>query len=562
MAEAGQTGPAPGDTSGDLAAGRAAYQRRAWGEAHRRLAAADAADALAPEDRDLLARAAYLTGDGDAAWAAWERAYRGFAERGEVGPAARCGFWLVLTLAQRGEHARAGGWLARAQGLLDEAGLDCVERGYLRSLVALQAMLGGDLTAGLATFREVVGTATRFGDPDLLALGRLGCGQALVAEGEVSSGTGMLDEAMLAVTTGEVSPIPAGIIYCAVIIACREIFDLRRAQEWTAALSRWCASQPDLQPYRGQCLVHRSEIMQLRGDWADAMAEVRHACEHLADPPGDPVLGMALYQQADLLRLRGELARAEETYRRASRSGHPAQPGLALLRLAQGRVDDATATMRRLVEETAPAVERARVLAAYVEIALAAGEVEPARSAADELGTIAASFDTPYLRAVVGYAQGSVLLAGGDPAAASAVLRRAWVIWHELEAPYEAARVRLSIARACRQLGDHDTAEMELDAAGRVFAELGAVPALAQVRKLAAAAAPGTGTGAGAGAGLTVREVEVLRLVASGATNRQIADTLVISEKTVARHAANIFSKLGVSTRAAATAYAHRHGVV
>lgn len=555
MAEAGYAGPAAGGTSGDLVAGRAAYQRRAWTEARHRLAAADADAGLAPEDRDLLASAAYLTGQGDTAWAAWEWAYRGFAERGEVGRAARCGFWLVLTLAQRGEHARAGGWLARAQGLLDEAGLDCVERGYLRVPVALQALDSGAPAAGYATFREVVETATRFGSSDLLALGRLGCGQALVAQGEVGRGIRVLDEAMLAVTTGEVSPIPAGIIYCAVIIACREIFDLRRAQEWTAALSRWCATQPDLQPYRGQCLVHRSEIMQLRGDWTDAMAEVRRACEHLADPPGDPVLGMALYQQAELLRLRGELARAEETYRRASRSGHPAQPGLALLRLAQGRVGDAAAAIRRLVEETEGVVERARVLAAYVEIALAAGDVEPARTAAEELGTIAASFDTPYLRAVVGYARGSVLLAGGDPGAAGTVLRRSWVIWQELEAPYEAARVRLGIARACRQLGDHDTAEMELDAAGRVFAELGAVPALAQVRKLAAAAAPW------AGAGLTAREGEVLRLVASGATNREIADTLVISEKTVARHAANIFTKLGVSTRAAATAYAHRHGL-
>lgn len=558
MAEAGQAGPAPGDTGDDLAAGRAAYQRLAWGEAYRRLATADAADPLAPADLDLLARAAYLTGRGDAAWAAWERAYRGFAERGEAGPAARCGFWLALTLAQRGEHARASGWFSRAQGLLDEAGADRVERGYLRVPVGLRAMAGGDPASGHETFREVVATAARFGDPDLLALGRLGCGQALVAQGDVTHGIGMLDEAMLAVTTGEVSPVAAGIIYCAVIIACREIFDLRRAQEWTAALSRWCASQPDLQPYRGQCLVHRSEIMQLRGDWADAMAEVRHACEHLADPPGDPVLGMALYQQAELLRLRGELARAEQTYRRASRSGHPAQPGLALLRLAQGRVEDAIAAARRLLDETGGPVERARVLAAYVEIALAAGEVDPARAAAGELETIATRFGTPYLRAVVGYAQGSVLLAGGDPAAASAALRRAWVIWHELEAPYEAARVRLGIAAACRQLGDHDTAEMELDAAGRVFAELGAAPALARVRDLATApgaAPPGP-------AGLTAREVEVLGLVAGGATNRQVADALVISEKTVARHVANIFTKLGVSTRAAATAYAHRHGLV
>lgn len=502
----------------------------------------------------MLGTAAYLTGRVDAAAGAWERAHRAFAERSEVGRAVRCAFWLVLTFAQRGEHARAGGWLGRAQGVLEAARLDCVEQGYLRVPVALQALQGGDLAAAYAGFSEIVETADRFGDPGLTALGQLGCGQALVTAGQVARGTRMLDEAMLAVTTGEVPPLLAGTIYCGVIIACQQAFDLRRAQEWTAALSRWCAAQPDLKPYRGQCLVHRSEIMQLRGDWTDAMEEVRQACEHLADPPGDPVLGMALYQQAELLRLRGELARAEQTYRRASHLGHPVQPGLALLRLAQGRVDDARAAIRRVAEETEDAVERARVLAAYVEIALAAGDAEAARAAAGKLETIAVGFDTPYLWAVVGYARGSVLLAD-DPAAACAALRRSWRAWRELDAPYEAARVRLQIARACRQLGDHDTAEMELDAARRVFTQLGAIPALEEVRRLVGAKPPS------APAGLTAREVEVLRLVASGVTNREVADTLVISEKTVARHTANIFAKLGVSSRAAATAYAHRHGL-
>jgi DNA-binding CsgD family transcriptional regulator len=521
-------------TDDALARAREAYEGRAWGDAYCRLAAAGERDALGAEELELLGTAAYLTGRVEAAVDAWERAHRAFAARGEAGRAVRCAFWLVLTFAQRGEQARAGGWLGRAQGMLEAARLDCVEQGYLRVPVALQALQGGDLAAACAGFSEIVETAGRFGDPGLTALGRLGCGQALV-------------------TAGEVPPILAGTIYCGVIIACQQAFDLRRAQEWTVALSRWCAAQPDLRPYRGQCLVHRSEIMQLRGDWTDAMAEVRQACEHLADPPGDPVLGMALYQQAELLRLRGELARAEQAYRRASRSDHPAQPGLALLRLAQGRVDDARAAIRRVAGETQDAAGRARVLAAYVEIALAAGDTGAARTAAGELETIAAGFGTPYLRAVAGYARGSVLLAG-DPAAACAVLRRSWRAWQELDAPYEAARVRLQMARACRQLGDHDTAEIELDAARRVFTQLGAIPALEQARRLAGPTPPS------APAGLTARQAEVLRL-ASGATNREIAGTLVISEKTVARHTANIFAKLGVSSRAAATAYACRHGL-
>jgi ATP/maltotriose-dependent transcriptional regulator MalT len=539
-----------------LTRGREAYDRLAWREAHEHLSAADQQESLDAEDLDRLARAAYLTGHIDAANDTWERTHHAFLDRGEPAPAVRCAFWLGLTLVQRGEHARGGGWLARAQHILEDTALDCVERGYLRVLVAVQTLEGGDPETACRSFVEVTEMADRFGDADLRALGRLGQGRSLITQGQVAQGLALLDEAMVAVTTGEVSPLAAGIVYCAMIIVCRGIFDLRRVQEWTAVLSRWCATQQDLKPYRGQCLVHRSEIMQLRGEWADAMDEVRQACEHLSDPPGDPVLGMALYQQGELLRLRGEFARAEACYREASGCGHTMQPGLALLRLAQGRLDDASAAIGRTVMEAEGVVERSRVLAAYVEIKLAAGEVEDARVALDELDEIAAAFDPPYLRAVVGYAHGCVLLADGDASGADVALRRAWVAWHELEAPYEAARVRLQMARACSQLGDHDTATMELDAARRVFEQLGATQALEHVQDLMGRAAfPATG-------GLTPREVEVLRLVATGATNREIADSLVISDKTVARHVSNMFTKLGLSSRAAATAYAYEHDLV
>ena len=543
-------------TDDALVRAREAYEGKAWGDAYRRLADADERDSLGAEELDLLGTAAYLTGRVKAAVAAWERAHRAFAERGALARAVRCAFWLGLTLVMRGEQARGGGWLGRAQRLAEESSLDCAEQGYLRIPAALQALDRGDHAEAHTAFDEVIAIADRFGDPDLMALGKLGRGQALVTEGEARHGTEMLDEAMIAVPAGEVSGTPAGIIYCAVIIACRTIFDLRRAQEWTAALSRWCAAQQDLAPYRGQCLVHRSEIMQLHGEWAEAMDEVRRTCEHLDGLPGDPAIGMAFYQQAELLRLRGEFGRAEEAYRHASRSGHPIQPGLALLRLAQGRVEDARAAIRRVAEEAQGAVERAPVLAAHVEIALAAGDFEAARTATGQLGTIAADFDSPYLRAVVEYARGSVLLADGDAAAACTALHRAWVSWQELQAPYEAARVRLQRARACRQLNDHDTAGMELDAARWVFEQLGAAPALEEVRELA-------GIPARRGAGdLTPREVEVLRLLATGATNREIADTLVISDKTVARHVANMFTKLNVSTRTAATAYAYEHDLL
>ena len=547
--------PSAGDA---VTRGREAYEQLAWRDAYRHLSAADQQHSLNAEDLDRLARAAYLIGQTGAATDVWERAHHAFLGRGEIASAVRCAFWLGLSLVLRGEHARGGGWLGRSQRLLEDAALDCVEQGYLRMPMALQVLNGGDPEAAYRSFVEITEVADRFGDADLRALGRLGQGQSLVAQGQAARGVALLDEAMVAVTTGEVSPVAAGIVYCAVILACREIFDVRRVQEWTAVLSRWCAAQQDLKPYRGQCLVHRSEIMQLRGEWGDAMEEVRHACAHLSDPPGDPAMGMALYQQGELLRLRGEFSRAETCYREASSWGHPMQPGLALLRLAQGRLDDAVAAMHRTVTEAEGAVDRSSVLAAYVEIKLAAGDVEHARAAVDELDEIAVAFDSPYLRAVVGYARGSVLLADGDAAAACLALRRAWLAWHEIEAPYEAARVRLQTARACGQLGDHDTAEMELDAARQVFEQLGAAPALEQaLLELTdhAAAPPAAG-------GLTPREVEVLRLVATGATNREIADTLVISDKTVARHVSNMFTKLGLSSRAAATAYAYEHDLV
>lgn len=539
-----------------LVCGREAYEQLAWRDAYEHLSAADRQDSLDANDLDRLARAAYLTGQIDAASEAWERTHHAFLERGDIAAAVRCAFWLGLTLVQRSEHARGGGWLARAHRVLEEASLDCVEQGYLRVPAALQTLEGGDPEAAYRSFVEITQVADRFGDADLRALGRLGQGRSLVMHGQVARGLAALDEAMVAVTTGEGSPLAAGIVYCTMIIACRAIFDLRRMQEWTSVLSRWCASHQDLKPYRGQCLVHRSEIMQMRGEWADAMDEVRQACEHLSDPPGDPVLGMALYQQAELLRLRGELAQAERCYREASGCGHTTQPGLALLRLAQGRLDDASAAIGRTVTEAEGPVERSRVLSAYVEIKLAAGDVGAARATMDELHEIAAAFDSPYLRAVVGYAHGSVLLAEGDAGAAYVALRRAWAAWHELEAPYETARVRLQMARACSQLGDQDTAVMELDAARQIFEQLSAAPALEQVRELT-----GRATSRSVG-GLTPREVEVLRLVATGATNREIADSLVISEKTVARHVSNIFTKLSLSSRAAATAYAYEHDLV
>ena len=543
-------------TTEALDRGRDAFERQAWRRAHEQLSAADQQAPLAVEDLERLAVAAYLLGRDDESADVMDRAHHECLRMGDTTGAARCAFWLAFGLLNRGEMARGGGWLARARRLLDEGGQDCVERGYVLLPGALQSIEEGDAATAEIAFGEAGRIGDRFGDVTLTTLARMGRGRALLVLGDTAHGMSLLDEVMVAVTSGEVSPIVVGIAYCAVIEACRIIFDLRRAQEWTAALSHWCESQPDLVPYRGQCLVHRAEILLLHGAWPDAMVEARRAGERLSEPPGQPAVGSALYQQAELHRLLGDFASAEEAYRRASQWGRTPQPGLALLRLAQGQVELAAAAIRGALDEAQDPLTRAAVLPAFVEIALAAGDVSSARDAAEELSSIAAALEAPYLKAVSTQARGAVQLADGDARLALAALRRACEAWLGLEAPYEAARVRVLIGEACRELGDEDSSDLEFDGARHAFMGLGAAPDLAHVEDRSRKDAP-LRVG-----GLTGREVQVLALVATGKTNRAIATELVISEKTVARHISNIFAKLGLSSRSAATAYAYEHGLV
>jgi DNA-binding NarL/FixJ family response regulator len=536
--------------------GREAFDRQAWRRAYEDLAEADRDEPLEIADLERLASAAYLVGQSDESADVWARAHQECAHIGEVARAARCAFWLAFALLNNGELARGGGWVDRAQRLLDDRRLDCVEQGYLRYASALRSVFSGDVGAALDGFCKAAAMGERFLDPELVTLARIGEGRCLVYAGRIAEGVALLDEAMVAVEAREISPIAVGDAYCTVIEGCHELFDVHRAHEWTTALTRWCDAQPELVLYRGQCLVHRAEIMKLRGAWTEALDELTRALERLADPTVPRVLGTASYLGGELHLLRGDLAAAEEAFRVANRLGRDPQPGLALLRLAQGRLDDAGATIRRVLDEADDPITRARVLGPYVEIVLACGDdVAAARGASDELAGIASELDKPFLHALSARVTGAVLLVETDPKAALVVLRRAWRGWRELEAPYEAALARLLLARACRALGDDDGAEMELDAARATFAELGATPDVALVdslSRLAAASPPG---------GLTAREVEVLGLVATGLTNRDIAQELVISEKTVASHVSHIFTKLGLTSRAAATAYAYEHGL-
>lgn len=545
--------------------GRAAFAEQRWADAASGLAGAlDAADPE-PGDLEQLAVAAYLTGDDDMSDRAWELAHARFQASGDNGAAARCAFWLGLLALLRGSDALANGWLARAGRLATGLPDSHPVRGLLAMVEAWFATLSGDIERAVdgASRAEAIGEAA--GDPDVLALARLTHGEALVARGDPRQGTALLDEAMLAVTAGEVSPVATGIVYCAVIDACMTALDLRRASEWTEALRRWCDAQPDLVPYRGVCLVHRSQILQANGAWDQAEDEADRARDHLSRPP-HPALGVALYQRGELHRLRGELAAADDLYRKALAHGFQPKPGLALLRLAQGRGDEALALVGRMLEETAAPLSRAPVVEATVTIALAVGEHEVAEGAAAELESLAVGAPGDVLHAMAARARGSVLLAEADAAGALVSLREAARVWARAQLPYESARTSLLIAEACRALGDVEGAAMELDVARSSLSRMGAAVAAEAGR------VPGGGFRSSAGLlgddrrsgpdGLSARECEVLRLVAQGSTNRQIGAALTISEHTVARHLQNIFTKTGRRSRAAAASYAHERGLV
>lgn|SRR5215469_15355444 len=482
------------------------------------------------------------------------RAHQSFLSLGETRAAARCAFWLGFVALLGGDVGQANGWLSRAERLLEDDP-ECVEKGYLFLPVGYRLVHGNEPVKAYDAFVQAGTIGRQFRDSDLVALALQGQGRSLIRQGEIARGVALLDEAMVAVTAGEVSPLTAGGVYCSVLDACGEIFDLRRAQEWTSALEQWCASQPEIVPYRGHCMVRRAEILQLHGAWEDAMAQARRACERFSQPPRVEA-GGAFYRLAELHRVRGEFDAAEKAYREAGRWQRTPQPGMALLRLAQGEIETASSAIRRIADEVSEVAHRTRVLDSYVEIVLAAKDVAAARAAAEELQELAERFNAPLLHAMAARAIGAVLLAEHDAKGALAELRRAWTLWCEIDAPYEAARTRVLLACACKELDDCDAAKLELELASEVFQQLGAAPELAQVEKLVFQK-PSSPTTV-----LTSREVEVVRLIATGKTNRAIAVKLGISEKTVARHISNIFTKLGISSRSAATAFAYQHELV
>jgi DNA-binding CsgD family transcriptional regulator len=538
-----------------LERGRRSYGERAWEAAFQALSDADRESPLDAHDLELLALAAYLTGRDEEYLSTLERAYNAHLETSDRLRASRCAFWLGFRVLMRGEIGRANGWFSHAQRLLEQDARDCAERGYLLLPTVGQGPSFSNYEAAYAAAAEAASIGERCGDLDLIACARMEQGRIRLQQGQVHVGLAHLDETMVIVISGKLSPMVTGLMYCSVIQACQQVYAFDRTREWTAVLTQWCADQPDMVAFAGACQVHRAEIMQLQGTWPEAIEEARRAC--LRSQAFDRRAGAAaLYQQAEVYRLRGEFKAAEEAYRGTSQLGLEPQPGLALLRLVQGRADAAVTSIRRVAGTATDRLKRMSLLPAYVEIMLAAGDMPDARKACRELEEIAQSLDTRVPGAIAAEACGAVELAEGNAQAALGPLRRAFEVWQQIEAPYAAARVRVLIGLACHALGDEDAASLEIDAARSIFKRLGATPDLARIDSLIKS------TTCDNTHGLTPRELQVLRLVATGDTNKAIAAALDLSEKTVDRHVSNIFTKLDVSSRAAATAFAYRHKLI
>jgi DNA-binding CsgD family transcriptional regulator len=537
----------------DIERTRDAVRRESWAEAYQQFSALDLAD-LPPDDLEAFADSAWWLSKIEESIAVRQQAYSGYAGEGNDAQAAATAARLAVEHFLRGEPAVGAGWLTRARQHAKDVP-ESVGHGLLLVVEATVARFSGDLEGAMALTDRADAIGRRFGDRDVLAMATHTRGLLLIAAGSAPEGVALLDEAMTSVVAGELSSYFTGIVYCNVIGACLELADVRRAGEWSDAARAWCASLPPESPYPGLCRINRAEVARLQGAWTDAEAEAARASDELMS--FNPMAAaQAFYETGEIRRRLGNFAGAEECFARAREIGFEPQPGLALLRFAQGKVEAAMTALRLAVAgESESRLQRARLLAAQVDVALAVSDHETASAASDQLEAVARDFGTPVLDATAATARGAVQLARDDVPSALESLRHACVTWQELRLPYEGARARMLYGLALRGAGDEEDAQLELHAASSTFERLGAVPD-------ARAVAGMIGGPTILPRGLTAREAEVLRLVAAGKSNREIAAELVISEHTVARHLQNMFAKLDVSSRSAATAFAFEHDLV
>lgn len=534
-----------------LAEAREAYAGSRWEVAYRRFHEAAGEADLAADDLASLADAAWWLGRTDESLNLSEEVYRRCLHGDEAPAAARLALEVGFLWSLRGEATIGSGWFSRAARLLQDAP-ECVEHGYLRHLEILEALGGGRFERAIELARQVQELGDRHDDRTLCAVALVLEGVATVKLGRVDEGLALLDEAMLPVRAGDVARTWTGNLYCQLMGLFFELADIPRARAWTTATERWCDQHSNAAMFSGICRVHRAQLLHLDGAWQDAEQSAAQACRDLVDM-NVGVVAAGHYEIGELRRLQGDFSGAEQAYSRARELGRDPQPGLALLRAWQGRAAAASAALQAALAAADQPLERAPLLAAQVEVAVATADTVRAETASRELTAIADIFGTSGWMAAARQAAGTARLLSGEAARALPLLRDACRRWHDLGARYEAATTQVRLARALEALGDPDAASRELTVAAATFSELGARHDLS--------ALAGSSTEPGAPGGLSARELEVLGLVASGATNRAIAAELTISERTVERHLSNIFSKLDVSSRTEAARFAFLHGV-
>jgi DNA-binding CsgD family transcriptional regulator len=537
-------------------AARRAYERRAWADATELFLRADADSELEIDDLEALVWAAGISAQDRVMLDGLERLYAHYSANESHEDCARTAFWCGLRNMLIGEIGLGSGWLQRAAKHAEQTAPDCVQRGYLLLPQVYMHRGKGDYEAAIAFADKAIAFGEKGQDPDLIAMAGSLKGGILFRLGRIDEGYVPVDEAMLLANSQLLSPVVCGVVYCEIVASCCRVLEMGRAREWTSILTDWCRRNPQARAFNGVCQMHRAEVLQLEGNWSEAFAEAERAGDGLRGTTEHTAMANAAYRRGEILRLRGEFDKSDAEYRLAGEIGVDPQPGLALLRLAQGRREEAIAGVRRALETASDMPRKAALLPAGIEIFIACGDLDAAERLCGEMTEIAERFGTEILARVADQGRASLALARGEFGDAVTMLTRARHYWSEFGAPYLVARLRCDIALGCAKLGDSESAERELDAAEAIFDELGAAPDLARIQDMR------TGSKATGAGNLTARERQVLALVADGGTNREIADELKLSPKTVNRHIENIFGKLGVSSRAAAVARGLQTGAI